>query len=243
MMTDQELKDLVASLAIAQAENSRGFAEIRAAQAENSRGFAEVRAAQAKTDEQLSRTERTIAVLADKIDKTHNEIHTLGKAQQYADSVVNDLKLNLKETRGEVYGVGKSQGAVTEEFFYNSLVDRLDIGGVQYDQILLNMNSRLMSSRQRKDHFECDIALINGKSIALIEVKYNVQAKAVAQVENHIRRFKSFFPQYSSHVLYGGIAGFCISDEVAELAHEKGFFVLRRKGEIVEEDTHGMKGY
>ena len=74
-MTDQELKDLLASFA---AENAKGFAEMRASMRES----------------QL-KSERELASLAQ----------------------------SVRDTRGEVAGVGASQGLVAEEFFYNSLIE------------------------------------------------------------------------------------------------------------------------
>jgi hypothetical protein len=188
-MTDQELKDLVASLAVAQAE----------------------------TDKLLKANE---------------------KAQSKNEREIAALTQSIKDTRGEVAGVGKSQGLVAEEFFYNSLLDKPSIGGVKYDQVHTNLNAG-----KRSDFFECDIAMINGKSVALLEVKYNVKEDAVEQVENHIRRFKKFFPIYAKHTIYGGIAGFHIPKEVSKLAQEKGLFVLKRRGDAFTVDAKGMQGF
>ena len=188
-MTDQELKDLVASLAVAQAENAAGFAALREAQT--------------KTEAQLVKT---------------------------------DAKLN--KVTAMYGGISDNLGAATEEFFYNSLLDKPQIGNLKFDQI--NMN---MQGGKKNDRFECDLAAINGKSLALIEVKYNVHEDAIAQVESHLRRFRKFFPYYASHKIYGGIAGFHISKDVAALAHKKGLFVLKRKGEAFTASTVDMKAF
>lgn len=162
----------------------------------------------------------------------------LAKEQAETARVVRELTQSIKDTRGEIAGVGNSQGLVAEEFFYNSLIDKPTIGGVKYDQV--NMN---MQGGKKNDRFECDLAMINGKSVALIEVKYNVKEDAVEQVESHIRRFKKFFPYFAQHTIYGGIAGFHIPKEVAKLAHEKGLFVLKRRGDAFTVDTQGMRAF
>jgi hypothetical protein len=203
-MTDQALKNLVASLAVAQAEMSK---------------------AQAK-----SRVELDVLLAA--------SADSLAKAQASTQRDIAALTQSIKDTRGEVAGIGNSQGLVAEEFFYNSLLDTPIIGGVKYDQVHLNLNAG-----KRSDLFECDIALINGKSAALLEVKYKVKIEAVVQLENHIRRFKQFFPVFSKHTLYGGIAGFHIPSEVSKLAHEKGFFVLKRRGDTFTVDAKRMQGF
>ena len=108
-MTDQELKDLVASLAISQA----------------------------KTDEQMKR---------------------------------NDAKLTKL---GVLVGnIGNNQGDVAEEFFYNSLEDKKDLAGIHYDFIDKNWKS---STKTLRDEF--DIVMVNGKDIAIIEVKYKAHEK------------------------------------------------------------------
>ncbi|MDI9335359.1 MAG: hypothetical protein QM533_13395 [Cytophagales bacterium] len=178
-MTDQELRELVASLAVAQAQ----------------------------TEKQLIRTQAELAE-------------------------------SFKNVNKQLGGIGASQGLVAEEFFYNTLLDKPQIGSLKFDQI--NMN---MQGGKKSDRFECDIAAINGKSLALIEVKYNVHEDAVEQVESHVRRFRKFFPYYAKHKIYGGVAGFHISKDVAELAHKKGFFVLKRKGEAFTASTVDMRAF
>jgi hypothetical protein len=163
---------------------------------------------------------------------------TLRESQVKSEREIAALTQSIKDTRGEVAGVGTSQGLVAEEFFYNSLIDKPTIGGVKYDQV--NMN---MQGGKRNERFECDLAMINGKNVALIEVKYNVKEDAVVQVENHIRRFKKFFPYFAQHTIYGGIAGFHIPKEVSKLAHEKGLFVLKRRGDAFTVDAKGMQGF
>ncbi|MDI9334884.1 MAG: hypothetical protein QM533_10975 [Cytophagales bacterium] len=149
-----------------------------------------------------------------------------------------ELAESFKNVNKQLGGIGVSQGLVAEEFFYNTLLDKPQIGSLKFDQI--NMN---MQGGKKSDRFECDIAAINGKSLALIEVKYNVHEDAVEQVESHVRRFRKFFPYYAKRKIYGGVAGFHISKDVAELAHKKGFFVLKRKGEAFTASTADMKAF
>ncbi len=225
-MTDQELKDLLAKFA---AENAAGFAALRESMRESQiRNDRELASLSASARESQIRSDRELASLS----------ASARESQIKSDRELASLSQNLKDTRGEVYGVGKSQGLVAEEFFYNSLLDKPTIGGVKYDQVNMNMQGGKQSNR-----FECDLAMINGKSVALIEVKYNVKEEAVAQVEAHIRRFKKFFPYYAKHTLYGGIAGFHIPKEVSKLALEKGLFVLKRRGDAFTVDAKGMQGF
>jgi hypothetical protein len=168
-------------------------------------------------------------------DTTITEIKNILKGLSVSQA---ETDRKFKELSQMLGGISNSQGLVAEEFFYNSLLDKPQIGNLKFDQI--NMN---MQGGKKNDRFECDLAAINGKSLALIEVKYNVHEDAIEQVESHLRRFRKFFPYYAKHTIYGGIAGFHISKDVAELAHKKGLFVLKRRGEAFTASTADMKAF
>jgi hypothetical protein len=174
-MTDQELKDLVASLAIAQA----------------------------KTDAQMAKTDKKLTSMLEMLD-----------------------------------GITTSQGLVAEEFFFNTLADSLTVGGVKYDGITSNIRRKINGQ-----WVEVDLMLDNGASLAIIEVKYRARAKNIVQLHNTIRTYRQAFPQYKDFKIYGGIASFNIDDSVADEAHENGFFILKRKGDLLEVDTQGMRAF
>jgi hypothetical protein len=209
-MTDQELKDLVASLAVAQAKTDAqmaktdaGFEKMQAAQAKADAGFAEIRAAQAKTDAQMAKTDKKLASMLEMLD-----------------------------------GITTSQGLVAEEFFFNTLADSLTVGGVKYDGITSNIRRKINGQ-----WVEVDLILDNGASLAIIEVKYRARPKNIIQLQNTIRTYRQAFPQYKDFKIYGGIASFNIDDSVADEAHENGFFILKRKGDLLEVDTQGMRAF
>jgi hypothetical protein len=209
-MTDQELKDLVASLAVAQAKTDAqmtktdaGFEKMQAAQAKADAGFAEIRAAQAKTDAQMAKTDKKLASMLEMLD-----------------------------------GITTSQGLVAEEFFFNTLADSLTVGGVKYDGITSNIRRKINGQ-----WVEVDLILDNGASLAIIEVKYRARPKNIVQLQNTIRTYRQAFPQYKDFKIYGGIASFNIDDSVADEAHENGFFILKRKGDLLEVDTQGMRAF
>ena len=171
-------------------------------------------------------------------EQTNTMLKENATAQAKNEIEIDKLLKSIKGVHEEMGGISNSQGLVAEEFFYNTLLDKPQIGKLKFDQI--NMN---MQGGKKSDRFECDIAAINGESLALIEVKYNVHEDAIEQVESHLRRFRKFFPYYAKHKIYGGVAGFHIAKDVAELAHKKGFFVLKRKGEAFTASTADMKAF
>jgi len=188
-MTDDELKDLVASLAIDQKELTKKMAQ---------------------TDEQMRRTDEQINRLETQVEKMARKIDRVGKI---------------------VGNVGKNQGAVTEEFFFNSLGENAHLGGIHFDNLMANIQMR-----QGKLEEEYDIVMMNGNAVGIVEVKYKAHEKDVNKLERKMTHFKKLFPVYKDFKLYGAIASFHFYDKAKQTALENGFFVLQRSGNVIHTD-------
>jgi len=191
-MTDQELKELVASLAI---KSDRLDAQL-------SKTSEEIRASQAKTDEQLAKTDAQLA-------KTDAKLAKVAKL---------------------LGSIGNSQGDATEEFFYNSLKKKKELAGIHYDYIDKNLKNR---KGKLKDEF--DIVMVNGKDVAIIEVKYKVHKSDIEKLATKKKEnFNTLFPDYKEFNQHFAIASFSISDELKEEALANHLMVLQRKGDVME---------
>ncbi len=175
-MSDQELKDLIASLAI---ETKK------------------LKESQAKTDEQIKQTEEFMK-------KTFEEMHL---AQQKSDEKLDKLaKL--------VGGISNNQGDVAEEFFYNSLSAKMELAGIHYDYV--DKNSKRIKGNIAD---EFDIVMINGKDVAIIEVKYKAYEKDLDKLINKkYPNFKELYPMYKDYNHHLALASFYINDELKEMA-------------------------
>jgi hypothetical protein len=181
-MTDQELRDLVASLAVAQAERDAQWA---------------------KTEAQIAKTDKKFKTMQDMLD-----------------------------------GISKNQGSVAEEFFYNSLKSRPVLGDIVFDRV----TPQLIVGRKGKQS-EYDVVLVNGASVGIVEVKYKAHLNDLAQVHEQVKRFRRDCPEFKSYAIYGGIAGLSVPKDVSEAAKAQGLFVLKRKGEALQVQTEGMRGF
>ncbi|ORU93741.1 MAG: hypothetical protein A6F72_07550 [Cycloclasticus sp. symbiont of Poecilosclerida sp. N] len=110
-MTDQELRDLVAGLAVSQAKTDAQMLKTDAQ-------LAKTDAQLAKTDAQLAETDAQLAETAAQILKTSTKVDRV--AEMYG-------------------GVSNNQGDVAEEFFFNSLKANLTLNGIKFDHINKNM--------------------------------------------------------------------------------------------------------
>ena len=117
-----------------------------------------------------------------------------------------------------------------EQFFQNAFREKLKFGHVKYDEMIPNLKYR-----GKTDKVEFDIALVNGDSVALIEVKNRIHPSAVKELaEEKIEKFKKYFPEFQGYAAYLGIAGFSFSDEVVDRASTYGIGIIGQKGDSVE---------
>ena len=202
-MTDQELKDLVAGLAVAQAKTDE---------------------AMKKTDEAMKRTDEAMKRTDEAMKRTDARMARTDK------KFANMLEM--------LTGISTSQGLVSEEFFYNCLADTLTVAGIKYDTIDKNIKQKVNGK-----WLEVDLLLENGSNIALIEVKYRARTDNIEQLKNTIATYREAFPQHKDYTIYAGIASFNLDDFVVNQAHEHGFFVLKRMGELLEIDSKGMRTF
>jgi hypothetical protein len=217
-MTDQELKDLVASLAVKSDRLDAQLAESRAQLAESN---AKLTAQVAQTNAQLAKTDAQLA-----------------KTDAQVKSDLAETQRVMKEIGRRMGAMASNQGDVTEEFFYNSLRQKMELGGIEFDTIYGNF---VIGNKKRNS--ELDILMVNGQSAALIEVKYKAHVNDLDQVEQKIADYRSLRPEHKDFKLYAGLAGFSVPQDVVEEAHKRGMFVLKRQGDLLETEAAGMRAF
>ena len=207
-MTTAELNKIFAQLALAQAE---------------------LAVTQKRTSEEITRLN---AKLNASIDKSSAELNAS------IDKVSAEVNASIDKVNKQFGNIGRNQGDVAEEFFYNSLNATPKLGGIQFDRVTPNL---IVGKKGQQSEF--DIVLTNGNCVALVEVKHKAHLNDLLQVEAQIKRYRQLCPEYKNFKLYGGIAGFSVPPEVVKAAHEKGLFVLKRKGEVLTTDAKAMLAF
>ncbi len=193
-MTDQELKDLVASFAIDRKESSAEF------------------------DRRMQETDRIV---------------------RETSQIVQDTSKSVKELSRRLGGIDDNQGFHAEQFFQDVFKKKLEFGGVKYDEMIPNL-----AYKGKKGEIEFDIALVNGDTIALIEVKNRIHPKFVKDfAEDRVEIFRKFFREFEDYDVYLGIAGFSFSDEVLDRASAYGIGIVKQVGEGVEIKADNLKVY
>ena len=206
-------KAMLAKAMLAKAEDRQDAARIYF-----SRGA--TRQVYSMTDDELKALVANLAVAQDRTD-----------AQMAANAVQmakTDAKLNrLAEMYG---GVGNSQGAVTEEFYYNSLKADPVLAGMRFDIIDKNVTR---SHAGLEDEF--DLILVNGREVFVVEVKYKAHERDLERLLNKKAvNFRNLFPEHASRRQRFALAAFHIHDELKQAALGQGVTVLQRKGDVIE---------
>ncbi|MDR0516887.1 MAG: hypothetical protein LBH25_07580, partial [Fibromonadaceae bacterium] len=112
-------------------------------------------------------------------------------------------------------------------------------GMVKYDEMIPNLT---YIGKEAKIEF--DIALLNGNSIALIEVKNRIHPNFVKEfAEERVEKFRKFFHEFNDYSAYLGIAGFSFSDEVLDQASRYGIGIIKQVGEGVEIAANNLRAY
>ena len=179
-----------------------------------------------KTDEQLKKTDEQLKKTDEQLKKTDEQLSKMGKRHS---EMLEDLDRRLNKIGVLVGNISNNQGEVAEEFFVNSLKDVLRIGSLNFDYLLENIH---LQTKKINDEF--DILLVNGESVALIEVKYKVHPNVIDSLDKKIEHLK-LMKEYKNYKVYAGVAGFKVPKEVIKKAKQKGYFVLKREGKVIHE--------
>ena len=161
------------------------------------------------------------------------------ESRQESERELKELKEYIRVLGVQIGGVNDNIGHHAEQFFQDVFKRKLEFGGMKYDEMIPNL-----THKGKGVNVEFDIALLNGNSIALIEVKNRIHPNFVKELaEERIEKFRKFFPEYNDYSAYLGIAGFSFSDEVLDRASSYGIGIIKQVGNGIEVKTDNLRAY
>ena len=192
------------------------------------------------TDDELKALVESLAVdsknlhEAQKATDEQIKLNAVEQKATYEQIKRNDKMLTEKLDRmGITLGnIGKNQGDVAEEFFFQSLIKDNHLGKIRFDDVVKNMEKH-----RGKIQEEYDLVMTNGDAIAVVEVKYKAHTQDLDKLDRKMKHFKQLFPIYQAFKQYGAIAAFHINDDAKEEALRRGYFVLQRSGDLVHTES------
>jgi len=147
--------------------------------------------------------------------------------KMFPEAMLEKSNQRLEKLEKLVGGIGNSNGEMAEEYFYNTFYRNRTFMNEHFDKIKRNL-----SYNNGEMEAEFDIVLFNGKSVALIEVKYNAKPDniEIAKLISKIDIFKILFPDYKSHKIYLGVAAMSFSKDIVWRLHRAGISTIRPVG-------------
>ena len=266
-MTDQELKDLVASLAIDRKETDRQMREhredIKALQEEARKREEEARKREEerrkreeerrkRQEEERKREEETQKRAKEEERKREEERRKRQEeARQRDDQLKKETAKQMKASSEEtnqyikklsllVGNISNNQGEIIEEQFYQSLKKNKKLGKLSFDYIDRNVH---LSIGRLEDEY--DIILFNGDSVALVEVKTKAHPDDIKKiVKKKVASFKELRPaKLDNQKIYLAVASGTTNKELVKQAKKEGVFLLTLDGKHIEMANEEVKAY
>ena len=143
---------------------------------------------------------------------------------------------NLDEMIG---GVSNSNGMFAEEFFFNAL----DLGdkhlfGEHFDECYSLVKRHNKGKQKKSEH---DILLVNGKSVAIIEVKYKARKEDIQKIISRLPNFRALFPEYKGHRIFLGLAAMSFDKGVEDESTKEGIAIIKQVGDTVVISDENLK--
>ncbi len=172
--------------------------------------------------------------------ETSRRFQETDKRFKETDKQFKETKEFIKNLSINIDGISKTQGEITEDYFFNILKENKSIAGLQFD----NIERNLYQYARHNLKGEYDIIMFNGDSVLIVEIKNKIRTKDINNLKTkQIANFRELFPNYKDFKIYGAVAGFTIKDELVKKANDEGFFVLQKKGDIMVEKHKHIKSY
>ena len=152
------------------------------------------------------------------------------KAKQEQEERDKRIDERLEKLGKYIGGISHSNGEFAEEYFYNAFKQNMSFVNENFDRIKRNL-----SYNNGTLEAEFDLVLFNGKSAALIEIKYNAKPDNI-EIDSLISRvevFRVLFPEYAHYNIYLGVAAMSFKKNLPWRLHRAGIATIRPVGKKI----------
>ncbi|MCL2289900.1 MAG: hypothetical protein FWC34_04250 [Bacteroidetes bacterium] len=155
--------------------------------------------------------------------------------QAETNQQIRETQQEIRETQREMKklgrylgGISHSNGEMAEEYFYSAFKTDKTFANEKFDKI----GRSLAYKKDDKTRAEFDIVLFNGKSAALIEVKYNAKPDniSVEKIISRVEIFKTLYPECENHNIYLGVAAMSFKEGLESELHQAGIATIKQVG-------------
>lgn len=140
-----------------------------------------------------------------------------------------DSDRRMKKIEETLGAWANNHGDFAEEYFFNSFENgKQTFFGERFDRIEKNLKPL---DYEIKDEY--DIVLVNGKSVAIIEVKFKAHEHDVPKVLSKVNTFRANYPRYLHHRVYLGLASLSFYPSVEQECKKQGIAIIKQVGNMV----------
>jgi hypothetical protein len=243
-MTDQELKEFIASIGALQRDNERLFAEERRKTEEQRRkNDEEFNAFKMKNDEEFNafkmKNEAELKELRAKNEAELKEMRARAdEDRRKTEEDRRETERVMRELGIQIGGLGNKFGSFTEGLALPS-VQRLLAERFGVEDFM-----KLRRKRMGAETIELDaLGIVNGSrnEAYIVEVKSNLRSEAIKQMMGILEKFRRIFPEYATMKLYGVIAAAEASTEALQEAQQAGFYAVTFENDLMQ--FHDENGF
>lgn len=148
-----------------------------------------------------------------------------------------ETDLKFKETEHQFKETDRKLNKMIHQFesqwgkFVESLVSGNLIQLLRGKGIDVHDTSQRRTGIHMGRQFEFDIIAKNGNELVIVEVKSNLNIKAVKDFLEELSHAKEWLDEYASYKIYGAVAYLHASEESPIYAERNGLFVIRATGD------------
>ena len=149
----------------------------------------------------------------------------------------------IREVSRQLGTIGNSNGDMAEEYFQSAFTKNPSLNGEVYDTVRFNVNPFSKNGKEA----EYDIIMANGKSVAIIEIKYHFEIRknkikeVLNKILNKVETFKEFYPEYKNYKFYIGIASLSFRKNIEKIIQESGIAVIKQVGGKMVINSENLK--
>jgi hypothetical protein len=200
-----------------------------------------LREQQAETSLQMKETDRRMAETDRQIKETGLQMKETDRRMAETDRQMKETDRQITRLEKQIGGVSKNHGSFAEEYFINSMEKgEKTFFGEKFDTLLKTV---IVKDDANRTKAEFDIVLVNGKSVAIVEVKFRARAKHVEQVLKKVKPFRKKFPGYQNHKIYLGLASMVFDQDIENKCKENGIAIIKQVGDAVVMHDENLKTF
>ena len=208
--------------------------------------FETVWAALMETDRQMKENDRKREEFDRQLKKEREErdrlfderMKRLDEKMAKTDEQIAKTSRQIDKTNEQIGGISESNGEFCEEYFVNAYIENPVFMGEKFDWVLENVKPDPDLAVMNDQY---DLILRNGKTLVLIEMKYNAKVDDVGRMFRKLETYRANYPMFKDYKTYLCLASFSFSDKVKARAAKKGIVLIQQKGEINEVISENLR--